>query len=114
MSKINYNKRIFKSASNSETGEVSSETRFYYHQKENLVWATYEGGAIVFGNLIAKVLADDSLEMRYQHLNVQGELMTGKCVSTPEILANGKIRLFERWQWTSADFSSGESVIEEI
>ena len=114
MSKINYDKRVFKSVQNSETGEVSAETRFYYHQKENLVWATYEGGAIVFGNLIAKVLDDNSLEVRYQHLNAQGELMTGKCVSTPEILANGKIRLFERWQWTNGDFSSGESVIEEI
>ena len=114
MSKINYDKRVFKSVLNSETGEVSAETRFYYHQKENLVWATYEGGAIVFGNLIAKVLDDNSLEVRYQHLNAQGELMTGKCVSTPEILANGRIRLFERWQWTNGDFSSGESVIEEI
>ena len=114
MSKINYDKRIFKSISNSVTGEISDETRFYYHQKENLVWATYEGGAIVFGNLIAKVLDDNSLEMRYQHLNAQGKFMTGKCVSTPEFLANGKIRLFERWQWTSGDFSSGESVIEEI
>ena len=114
MNKINYNKRIFKSISNSVTGEVSAQTRFYYHQKENLVWAIYEGGAIIFGNLIAKVLDDNSLEMRYQQLNAQGELMTGKCLSKPEILANGKIRLFEQWQWTSGDLSSGESIIEEI
>ena len=112
--KINYDNRIFKSVSNSETGEVSSETTFYYHQKENLVWAEYSGGEIVFGTLIAKVLSDNSLEMRYQHLNKQGELMTGKCVSTPESLPNGKIRLHEKWQWTSGDFSEGESTIEEI
>lgn len=111
---INYNKRVFRSVRNSETGEVSSETLFYYHQKENLVWAEYSGGEIVFGNLIAKVSADDSLEMRYQHLNAEGELMTGKCVSKPEILADGKIRLYETWQWTSKDNSRGESVIEEI
>ena len=70
MNKINYDNRIFKSVSNSETGEVFAETTFYYHQKENLVWAEYAGGEIVFGSLIAKVLADDSLEMRYQHLNI--------------------------------------------
>lgn len=112
--KINYDNRVFKSVANSETGEVSRETTFYYHQKDNLVWAEYSGGAIVFGSLIAKVLPDDSLEMRYQHLNEKNELMTGKCLSAPEILPNGKIRLHEKWQWTSGDFSSGESIIEEI
>jgi hypothetical protein len=112
--KISYDKRVFKSVQNSETGEVSGETTFYYHQKDDLVWAEYAGGEIVFGSLIAKVLADSSLEMRYQHLNRKGELMTGKCVSAPEILENGKIRLHETWQWTSGDFSKGESVVEEI
>ncbi len=114
MSKINYNNRIFKSVSNSESGEVSSETVFYYFHNLDLVTATYSGGKIVFGQLIAKVLEDDSLEMRYQHINTSGELMTGKCVSTPEILADGKLRLNEKWQWTSGDLSAGESIIEEI
>jgi hypothetical protein len=114
MSRINYDERIFKSFANSETGEVSAETTFHYHQKENLVWAEYSGGEIVFGNLIAKVLENNSLEMRYQHLNKKGELMTGKCFSTPEIMENGKIRLRENWEWTSGDFSKGASVVEEI
>lgn len=110
---INYNNRIFKSVSNSETGEVSSETTFNYHQKDDLVWAEYSGGEIVFGTLIAKVVENDCLEMRYQHLNSKGELMTGKCFSRPEFLPNEKIRLHEKWQWTSGDLSSGESIIEE-
>jgi len=114
MNKINYDNRAFKSVSNSESGEVSGETVFHYHQKEDLVWAEYAGGAIVFGSLIAKVLADNSLEMRYQHLNRKGELMSGKCRSTPEVLSDGRIRLREKWQWTSGDFSEGESVVEEI
>src|SRR6476620_11035514 len=114
MSKINYDNRCFASVSNSDSGEVSSETIFHYHQKNDLVWAEYQGGEIVFGTLIAKVLADDALEMCYQHLNMRGELMTGKCVSTPEVLTDGRIRLHEKWQWTCGDFSSGESVIEEI
>lgn len=114
MSKINYDNRKFASVQNSETGEVSSETIFYYHQKDNLVWAEYAGGEIVFGSLIAKVTENDSLDMRYQHLNAKGELMTGRCFSTPEITADGKIRLREKWQWTSGDYSKGDSVVEEI
>ena len=114
MPKINYDNRVFKSVENSETGEVSGATRFFYHQQGNVVWAEYRGGEIIFGNLIARVYEDDSLEMCYQHLNTRGEFMTGKCVSKPEILENGKIRLHEKWQWTCKDFSGGESVIEEI
>jgi len=113
MSKINYDNRKFASVANSETGEVSAETVFYYHQKDDLVWAEYKGGAIVFGSLIAICDADGNLDMRYQHLNTDGELMTGICHSTPEILADDRIRLHEKWQWTCGDFSKGESIIEE-
>jgi len=114
MTKINYDDKTFASVQNSETGEVSAETVFRYHQKDDLVWAEYAGGEIVFGSLIAKIADNDSLEMRYQHLNKQGELMTGKCFSTPETLSDGRIRLHEKWCWTSGDFTKGESIVEEI
>jgi hypothetical protein len=111
---IDYNNRAFRSIQNSSTGEVSSETLFHYHQQDNIVWAEYSGGEIVRGQLIAKCDADGHLDMRYQHINKRGELMTGKCRSTPEILSDGRIRLHEKWQWTCGDRSAGESVIEEI
>src|SRR3712207_1575131 len=114
MPKISYDNRKFSSVQNSQTGEVSSETVFHYHQKDALVWAEYSGGEIVFGNLIAKDVENDWLEMRYQHLNKSGEVMTGKCCSTPEIIADGRIRRYEKWQWTSGEFSTGESIVEEI
>ena len=114
MNRINYDNRFFASVQNSASGEVSSETVFHYHQRGDLVWAEYKGGEIVFGSLIAKADDAGNLEMRYQHLNKQGELMTGKCFSTPEVLPDGRIRLHEKWQWTCGDFSSGESVVEEI
>jgi hypothetical protein len=39
--------------------------------------------------------------------------MTGICHSKPEILSNGKIRLYEEWKWTSGDKSGGKSILEE-
>jgi hypothetical protein len=51
--------------------------------------------------------------MSYHQVNYNGELMTGICQSTPEILPNGKIRLHEKWEWTSGDKSKGTSIIEE-
>ncbi|MEP6924044.1 MAG: n-acetylglutamate synthase [Pyrinomonadaceae bacterium] len=113
-SEINYDNRFFRSINNSASGEVSSETVFHYRQKGAIVWATYEGGAIKFGTLIARVLESGGLEMRYSHVNQNGELMTGECRSTPEVLPDGRIRLREKWQWTSGDLSVGESVIEEV
>jgi hypothetical protein len=64
--------------------------------------------------LIAKADENGKLEMRYQHLNKQGDLMTGIGHSTPEILKSGKIRLHEKWQWTSGNLTKGESIIEEM
>ncbi|AUD00634.1 n-acetylglutamate synthase [Spirosoma pollinicola] len=109
-----YNNKTFRSVTNTTNGEVSSETIFHYHQQNKLVWAEYAGGSIVKGFLIATVQADDSLDMRYEHVNTQGELMTGRCLSTPELLPDGRLRLHEKWQWTCGDQSSGESVVEEI
>lgn len=36
-----------------------------------------------------------SIDMRYQHINKTGKLMTGNCHSKPEILENGKEKLYE-------------------
>lgn len=113
MDRINYDNRIFKSSSNSASGEVSAETEFHYFQNGDIVTATYSGGKIRTGQLIARALDDGSLDMRYHHINTDGELMTGKCISTPELLPTGKIRLHEKWQWTCRDYSAGESIIEE-
>jgi hypothetical protein len=114
MNKINYNNKYFRSVINTDNGEVNSSTIFHYRQESNVVWATYKGGDILYGNLIAKVNEDNSLNMRYHHINTKGEIMTGICHSTPEILDDGRIRLYEEWQWTSGDYSKGRSIVEQI
>ena len=109
-----YNGQRFVSIANTPNGEVTGDTIFEYHQMGNVVWASYEGGAIRKGMLVAVVGTGDSLDMRYQHVNMRGEIMTGVCRSTPEVLADGRIRLHEQWQWSSGDLSKGESVIEQV
>ena len=110
---INYNDRVFKPVVNSENGETSAETIFHYKQQGNILTAEYSGGRIRAGHLIGLVDEDGNIDMRYHQVNDKGELMTGICKSTPEILKNGKIRLHESWEWTSGDRSKGESIIEE-
>lgn len=87
---------------------------FTYRQRANVVWGTYEGGVIAFGTLVAAVDDADNLDMRYSHIAVGGLLQTGICLSTPEVLPDGRLRLHEKWRWTSGDGSEGSSVIEEI
>lgn len=111
---MNLNNKRFCSIENSGNGEVSGSTIFHYHQSGNHVWAEYAGGSIEKGHLVAIIDEDGQLDMRYHHINGADELMTGVCKSTPEILDDGRIRFYEKWQWTSGDRSKGESIIEEI
>ncbi len=110
---MNYNNKKFRPISNTENGETSSETLFHYKQVGNILTSEYSGGKIIYGHLIGLVDAAGKIEMRYHQINDQDELMTGICISTPEILENGKIRLHENWEWTSGDHSIGTSIIEE-
>lgn len=111
---INYNGKIFRAINNTENGETSSETIFHYKQIDNILTSEYSGGIIIKGQLMGLVDLNGNIEMRYHHININNEIMTGICHSTPEIMSNGKIRLHEIWQWTSGDQSKGNSVIEEI
>lgn len=111
---ISYDNKFFRPVSNTENGEVDEQTIFHYHQQGSILTCTYKGGQIAHGHLIGLVDAAGQIHMRYHQVNTSGELMTGICISTPERMPNGKIRLHERWQWTSGDMSHGESVLEEI
>ena len=103
---------LFRSVSNSKNGEVSSNTIFEYRQNDNIIWATYQGGDIIFGTLSGRI-ENNKLIFNYQHQNLQGNFKTGKCQSIIEMY-KGKLILKESWEWTCDDFSKGESILEEI
>jgi len=106
--------KTFRSVANSPNGEVDAATLFHYRQQGDIVTAVYGGGAIRYGQLLAKVLPDGRLDMRYHHLNAAGQFMLGQCLSSPERLPDGRLRFNEAWQWLSGDRSSGTSEIEEV
>jgi len=111
---FNLDGKIFTTLSNTSNGEVGQDTLFYYHQEGDMVWAEYSGGEVRKGHLIANVLENGQLDMRYHHINRAGEIMLGECISTPSITKDGRIKLSEEWQWLSGDKSSGTSQIIEI
>jgi hypothetical protein len=111
---MNYHDKKFKMVSNSYNGEVSTDIIFHYHQVGHMIHCTYSGGYILLGHLIGRVENDFSINLNYHQINVRNEISTGICHSMPEILPNGKIRIHEKWQWTSGDLSEGVSILEEI
>ena len=111
--KYNLERKRFVAQENTGSGEVSAQTVFEYHQRDGVVWATYSGGEISYGQLIGHYIADDRFTIRYQHINSQGTLMTGKCETAVSEDADGNLQLSETWEWTSGDFSSGTSVLVE-
>ena len=111
---IRYDGRVFRSVENSTGGDVGAATTFHYRQVADVVWATYSGGSVRFGTLLAKVDAEGNLDMRYQHVSVEGQFKTGQCRSRPEHLPDGRLRLHEQWQWTGGAEGEGVSIIEEV
>ena len=110
----NFDSRIFLTTANTANGNCTSDTRFRYRQSGSRIWATYDGGAVRFGSIVAVGDSRGRLDMRYQHVDIANQLRTGKCTASPELLTDGRIRLHEEWQWTNGDFSEGRSVVEEI
>ena len=113
-SRINYDGRKFIPKMNSKNGEVSEQTLFLYHQNGSCLWAEYSGGDILKGSLIGSVLDNGELDFVYHHMNRDMQIKTGKCHSVPIMTENGKLELSEQWEWTSGDFSSGESLLVEV
>ena len=111
---MNYEGRVFRSVANSDGGDVGEGTTFHYHQHGDLVWATYAGGAVKFGTLLATVDVAGNLDMRYQHVSADGDFKTGRCQSRPESLPDGRLRLHEEWEWTGGAEGKGASIIEEV
>lgn len=111
---MNYNNKRFRPIENTENGETTTETIFHYTQEGNTLTSTYSGGKIVKGHLIGLVDNEGNIDMRYHQINADNVLMTGTCFSTPELQPNGKIKLYESWEWTSGDRSKGRSILMEV
>jgi hypothetical protein len=87
---------------------------FLYRQKGSVVWATYRGGDVALGTLLARADRAGRLEMVYQHLNKNGDFRSGRCRARTEVLPDGRYRLHETWEWTSGATGKGRSLTEEV
>lgn len=111
--KFNLNGKKFVSVNNTSNGEVGEGTLFSYYQEGDLIWADYKGGKILQGHLSGRI-EEDKINFLYHHVNTEGELMAGKCISEICEVESGRLKLIEKWQWFTGDQSCGESEIVEV
>jgi hypothetical protein len=107
---INYDGRRFHTA-----GALPGESaEAVYHQDGDLVWADIQGGDVRHGSLTGLCDADGRVEFTYTMVRGDGELVAGRCVSVPERLADGRIRLNESWERYLPQAARGVSAIDEV
>jgi mannose-6-phosphate isomerase-like protein (cupin superfamily) len=106
--------RRFRSVRNVDHGDVSGDTLFVFAQTGDTVTATYAGGSVRAGQLMALMNDAGDLDMRYHHVTSDGEIKTGECRSTLVFLEGGGLAYDEEWEWTCGDRKKGRSRIEEI
>ena len=116
MTEFNYDNRKFVGIENYDDGDLTGDVVFKYQQSGSEVRGTFAGGRVQQGKLVAEVLTDGRLDMIWQYLNIDGQFVSGTCISTPEILPDGRYRLHEEWTITGGPNQglAGKSVIEEI
>lgn len=111
--RISYDERVFRSTA-AETSRGAETPTGHYHQSGDLVWAEFAGGAVRIGRLTGVCGDDGVIRFVYNQVLTDGQLVAGECVSTPEILADGRVRLREQWRRFGDAESNGVSYIEEV
>lgn len=84
----------------------------HYHQQNNLVSAEFSGDSVLAGRLVGTVDEHGVIDAGYCQIMADGEVVAGRCVSTPAVLADGRLSLTEEWH--RIDGSSGVSQIFEL
>jgi hypothetical protein len=107
---IDYDGRRFSPAPVAPSGAVVAE----YHQRQDLIWAEFAGGAVRRGSLAGTSAPDGELRFAYCMVLTSGESVTGVCRSLPQVLDDGRIRLTEHWERFGDGADSGISTLEEL
>jgi len=66
------------------------------------------------GRLTGRCADDGTLRLAYTQVLTDGRVVAGECVSTPEVLPDGRLRLREEWRRFDGTSSTGTSYIEEV
>lgn len=106
MEEINYEGRRFRP-------EEQGGTEATYHQDGDTIWGEFSGGDVRRGSLAGTKNPDGTLHFGYSMVRAGGELIVGRCRSTPSVLEDGRILLTEQWERYLPHAAAGTSRIVE-
>ena len=107
------NNRRFTVANNTH-GLSGAGTVFYYFVEGDAISSTYQGGRIRLGTQVGRVTGVDTIELLYQCLTLEGELLAGWSRGTVGVDQAGRTTLSFVWGWLSGATGGGESSYVEI
>ncbi|KLL10341.1 MULTISPECIES: hypothetical protein [Protofrankia] len=105
---INYDGRLFRRAGGGD-GTVAR-----YHQDGDLVWADFAGGQVRRGAIIGTCGPEGTLRLSYTMALVDGRVISGHTVNTPQRDDGGRLVLREEWERYGAHAEAGVSYLEEV
>jgi len=114
MSKYNLNDKSFRLLENSDHGAVSDRTTFHYTQEDEIVTATYQGGGVMDGQILAKWQSEDQLEMRYHCVMNDHSLKAGQAIAKVLLNKQGLLELHLDWKWFGIQAEKGHSIYIEV
>ena len=94
------NNRRFTVANNAQ-GLSGSGTVFHYLVEGDAISGTYQGGRIRLGTQVGRVTGPDTIELLFQCLTLEGELLSGWSRGTVGIDHAGLTTLAFEWGWLS-------------
>jgi hypothetical protein len=106
--------RTFRALSNSGHGQSNSATEMQFTGDEDYITATYAGGGVRLGQVLARRSSDDGLDMHYHAGSTSGEIRAGHGRATFVADGQGKMRMFIEWQWLTGDHAPGHSEWVEV
>ncbi|HEX8095029.1 hypothetical protein [Jatrophihabitans sp.] len=107
---LNYDGRRFSPSD----GVAGARPVAVYRQAGDLLWGEFSGGQVRRGALTGTCAPDGTLDFAYCMVFQGGEIVSGRCHSTPTVLPDGRIRLHEEWERYGSGGSRGVSFIEEV
>ena len=105
---MNYDGRRFRAAGGGD-GTIA-----LYRQDGDLVWAQFQGGRVRYGSTAGTCDPHGTLRLAYAMVLVDGEVISGRTVTTPERGADGRLRLRESWERCGTNAAMGISYLEEV
>ena len=107
------NNRRFTVAANTQ-GLSGSGTVFHYQVDGDSISGTYQGGRIRAGQQVGRVTGPNTIELLYQCLTTDGELLAGWSRGTVGVDLGGRTTLSFVWGWLSGATGGGESHYIEL